>query len=120
MNMKKKLSGIAMGAAFLFLAACNSNIAKEEPRNSVSEVSDTIKSPSNRELEEILEKTIPGLDDSFETDEEGLEAFVRQVEEFPPLVDLSMIEIVRERGKYYFSVEQMNRLNDAFEDTTAL
>lgn len=118
--MKKVILGILIGSMVLFLNACSSTSVNEKTEPPLSDVSEETNEPFQKELKEILENTIPSLDDHFETNEAGLEAFVRQVEEYPPLVDLSMIDVVRERGKYYFSEDQMNRLNNALDETTAM
>lgn len=120
MKTKVLLLGIVTGVAVLVLGGCNSAAKNEvsETKTSVTKQAEAL--PAKVELQEILDNTIPDLNEHFDTTDEGLEAFIRQVEEFPPLVELSMIDVIRERGPLYFNEEQMNRLNKALDETTAL
>lgn len=122
MNFKRLSAAVLSGSMLFLLNACSKTPENESKNTEVrsSEVSYDTRLPSQIELKEILEKTIPDYDDHFDTTDEGLEAFIRQVEEFPVLVDLTMIDTIRERGNLYFNELQMERLNKAFDETTAL
>ncbi|MEI5989622.1 hypothetical protein [Enterococcus crotali] len=122
MTLKKILVSLIAGSILCFFTACTPETKTEvkESKTSTSSTAEKMTSHSPKELAEIFEKTIPDTDNHFENNEEGLEAFVRYVEEFPPLVELSMIEKIRENGPLYFTEDQMIRLNKAFEETTAL
>ncbi|WP_086315637.1 hypothetical protein A5821_003139 [Enterococcus sp. 7F3_DIV0205] len=122
MQFKKILLGLVSGSMIFFFTACTSTTESDgKDAKTIGSVTSTERtSRSQKELEEILEKTIPGTDNHFETNEEGLEDFVRYVEEFSPLIEQSMIDKIRENGELYFTEDQMVRLNKAFDESSAL